>query len=111
MDREAHTHYVRPLRRLIEEDPDRFSTVSKAVAELEDHPGWGFVLEMLEGREKQLVSEFTNNAASMTHDELVRMSGEIHALRAASRAQTTVLVLAAERRRQFDLAAAIAAEE
>jgi hypothetical protein len=111
MTREAHTHYVRPLRKLADEDPDRFYVVSKAVAELEGHPGWAFVLELLDGRERQLMTQFANDAASMSHEDLVRLSGEMHALRAASRAQTTVLVVAAERERRLAQAAAVAAGE
>jgi hypothetical protein len=107
----VHPIFAGPVRALAKNDADRFYVVSKAVAGLEEHRGWQFVLDMLREREEHAVSQMVDANAILTQAGYANLAGEIVGYRGAARALSTVLAVAAERQREFERAAALVAEE
>lgn len=81
------------LRRRADADPEAFRLAAKQVAELEQHPGWAFLRELLQDKVDQLHSELSG-ATVHPHVAYIGESRQAFALKKALEAPEVVRIVA-----------------
>lgn len=88
----SHLRYANRLQRI---DPDEFLAVAAKVRELEEHPGFLFLMQHIEETEAGLIEELLFEGSEAPPDRvLVETLGRIGALRESRELVTTVRLIA-----------------
>ena len=104
-----HTDWANLVKRLGEDDPVAFLREAENVESLRDHPGWGFLVALVEARVERIEDQLLNDSGEpLSQAQYARKCGEIVGLRSVLDIPETVLGKAELARERQDEAAKLA---
>lgn len=109
MESGKNSKFAGPLRVLERDDPQALLAEARNVLDLSHHPGYGFVMGLIEERVRNLERRIYAEGEPLSQSQYARFAGEVVGLRSLSEAVSTVLLIAEQVDERQERAAKLAA--